>query len=215
MNTAAARTGTLLLFRSFRTFPYCPCNRNFVTMSEPFPELSGAPSKNTNSDNIRLRRRKSSGIGQNIAGDVNVPSFATGRSGTPPPLNSPANVAGDMAVCTCTPPLCGRVLTRHHRQTRQAGAPNVAPCAARSPSSSASASGTHGSARSSSRSSSSRYTSCTHTPRIRSQPASSSHTPSIAVIPSSPPMSAPTRPHHSTMARAHATSLLLDSTSSC
>ncbi|OAK95315.1 LAG1-domain-containing protein [Phaeosphaeriaceae sp. SRC1lsM3a] len=67
-------------------------------MSEPFPELSGAPSKNTNSDNIRLRRRKSSGIGQNIAGDVNVPSFATGRSGTPPPLNSPANVAGDMAA---------------------------------------------------------------------------------------------------------------------
>lgn len=67
-------------------------------MSEPFPELSGAPSKNTkHSDNIRLRRRQSSGIGQNIAGDVNVPSFATGRKGTPPPLNSP--ISTDMSVC--------------------------------------------------------------------------------------------------------------------
>ncbi|KAH7068419.1 TLC domain-containing protein [Paraphoma chrysanthemicola] len=59
-------------------------------MSEPFPALQGAPAKNSHSSsNGARRRRKSSGLGGEIPGDVDVPSFATGRKGTPP-LNSPA-----------------------------------------------------------------------------------------------------------------------------
>ncbi|KAF2026475.1 longevity assurance proteins LAG1/LAC1 [Setomelanomma holmii] len=60
-------------------------------MSEPFPPLGGAPAKNSFvSSNGARQRRKSSGLGGEIPGDVDVPSFATGRKGTPP-LNSPAN----------------------------------------------------------------------------------------------------------------------------
>ncbi|KAF2818610.1 LAG1-domain-containing protein [Ophiobolus disseminans] len=61
-------------------------------MTEPFPPLSGPPSKHNHiaSDGTRQRRRKSSGLGGDIRGDVDVPSFATGRNITPPP-HSPNN----------------------------------------------------------------------------------------------------------------------------
>ncbi|KAH4260274.1 hypothetical protein HBI04_210700 [Parastagonospora nodorum] len=61
-------------------------------MTEPFPPLSDTLGKtSTNpSDNIRVRRRQSSGLGGDIRGDVDVPSFATARKGTPP-LNSPTS----------------------------------------------------------------------------------------------------------------------------
>lgn len=58
-------------------------------MTEPFPPLNSAPSRSLGVDNIARRRRKSSGLGGDLPGDVDVPSFATHRTGTPP-LHSPA-----------------------------------------------------------------------------------------------------------------------------
>jgi hypothetical protein len=74
-----------------------------IAMTEPFPPLNGTTSgDSTNpSDSIRQRRRKSSALGGDIPGDVDVPSFATARKGTPP-LNSPANF--DMSVRPNTHP---------------------------------------------------------------------------------------------------------------
>ncbi|KAL5119650.1 sphingosine N-acyltransferase lag1 [Pleosporales sp. CAS-2024a] len=62
-------------------------------MTEPFPPLSATPSRSLEapSDSLRVRRRKSSALGADIRGDVDVPSFATARRSTPP-LNSPARV---------------------------------------------------------------------------------------------------------------------------
>lgn len=62
-------------------------------MTEPFPPLNGTTSRSSakGADGTRLRRRKSSGLGGEIPGDVDVPSFATMRKSTPP-LNSPVNL---------------------------------------------------------------------------------------------------------------------------
>jgi acyl-CoA-dependent ceramide synthase len=68
-------------------------------MTEPFPPLSGAAGKDSSkgAEGLRTRRRKSSALGEDIRGDVNVPSFATARKGTPP-LHSPVGFEG--SVCT-------------------------------------------------------------------------------------------------------------------
>jgi hypothetical protein len=105
-------------------------------MTEPFPPLSGTTSRNSNnpSDNIRVRRRKSSGLGGDIRGDVDVPSFATARKGTPP-LNSPANF--DVSVrALLAPPRISATYTYkfHRRQKRQDVVRNLARSAALSPS---------------------------------------------------------------------------------
>ena len=47
-------------------------------MTEPFPPLHGAMPPST-SGNIARRRRKSSGLGADLPGDVDVPSFGTSR----------------------------------------------------------------------------------------------------------------------------------------
>ncbi|CAO2652062.1 Nn.00g003450.m01.CDS01 [Neocucurbitaria sp. VM-36] len=60
-------------------------------MTEPFPPLNGSLPKNSGGNGTARRRRKSSGLGADVPGDVDVPSFATNRKGTPP-LNSPAMV---------------------------------------------------------------------------------------------------------------------------
>jgi acyl-CoA-dependent ceramide synthase len=82
-------------------------------MTEPFPPLGGTLHKNHHSnDNIRQRRRQSSGLGGDIRGDVDVPSFATARRSTPP-LHSPANT--DMSVCK--QPRATRRIPAHLRTT--------------------------------------------------------------------------------------------------
>jgi hypothetical protein len=135
----------------FHIDTYCSCNY-ILTMTEPFPPLNGTLGKESSKGNerLRLRTRKSSALGEDIRGDVNVPSFATARKGTPP-LNSP--VSFDVSVCM---PCAQRSIPAHlrnthspcHRsQTSPAAAPSVAPCAARFPNSGASAYDTHGSAR--------------------------------------------------------------------
>jgi len=53
-------------------------------MTEPFPPLAGGTTITGDGTHTRQRRRKSSGLGADIRGDVDVPSFATGRRGTPP-----------------------------------------------------------------------------------------------------------------------------------
>ncbi|KAJ4376016.1 sphingosine N-acyltransferase lag1 [Neocucurbitaria cava] len=58
-------------------------------MTEPFPPLNGSLPRNSGANGTTRRRRKSSGLGADVPGDVDVPSFATNRKGTPP-LNSPA-----------------------------------------------------------------------------------------------------------------------------
>ena len=45
-------------------------------MTEPFPPLNGAVPTNVGGG-IARRRRKSSGLGADLPGDVDVPSFAT------------------------------------------------------------------------------------------------------------------------------------------
>ncbi|USP78359.1 acyl-CoA-dependent ceramide synthase [Curvularia clavata] len=60
-------------------------------MTEPFPPLNGALSPNTPANNAPRRRRKSSGLGADVPGDVDVGAFATQRPGTPP-LNSPVTM---------------------------------------------------------------------------------------------------------------------------
>ena len=47
-------------------------------MTEPFPPLHGAMPPSTGG-NIARRRRKSSGLGADLPGDVDVPSFGTSR----------------------------------------------------------------------------------------------------------------------------------------
>lgn len=47
-------------------------------MTEPFPPLNGAMPP-TPGAGIARRRRKSSGLGADLPGDVDVPSFATSR----------------------------------------------------------------------------------------------------------------------------------------
>jgi acyl-CoA-dependent ceramide synthase len=47
-------------------------------MTEPFPPLHGATPPSTGG-NIARRRRKSSGLGADLPGDVDVPSFGTSR----------------------------------------------------------------------------------------------------------------------------------------
>lgn len=47
-------------------------------MTEPFPPLHGAVPPSTGG-NIARRRRKSSGLGADLPGDVDVPSFGTSR----------------------------------------------------------------------------------------------------------------------------------------
>lgn len=56
--------------------------------TEPFPQLHGAMLSAHGDERIARRRRKSSGLGADVPGDVNVPAFATHRSRTPP-LKSP------------------------------------------------------------------------------------------------------------------------------
>jgi hypothetical protein len=120
-------------------------------MTEPFPPLNGTTSGNSHnpSDNIRQRRRKSSALGADIRGDVDVPSFATARKGTPP-LNSPANF--DMSVryktLKHTPPRLSATFVDNEdrNQTNPPAAQNRAPSAALSPNSAANAFDTHGSA---------------------------------------------------------------------
>jgi acyl-CoA-dependent ceramide synthase len=65
-------------------------------MTEPFPPLAGVNAPNHHSAETIRRRRKSSGLGGELPGDVNVPSWATGRTSTPP-LHSPAGF--DISVC--------------------------------------------------------------------------------------------------------------------
>ena len=65
-------------------------------MTEPFPPLHGASHGNGGTDGTVRRRRKSSALGSDVPGDVDVPAFATHRRATPP-LNSP--MSGD-AVCS-------------------------------------------------------------------------------------------------------------------
>ncbi|KAF2844686.1 longevity assurance proteins LAG1/LAC1 [Plenodomus tracheiphilus IPT5] len=57
-------------------------------MTEPFPPLNGAIPKVNGVEGTTRRRRKSSGLGADVPGDVDVPAFATHRSVTPP-LKSP------------------------------------------------------------------------------------------------------------------------------
>jgi acyl-CoA-dependent ceramide synthase len=60
-------------------------------MTEPFPPLNGALPDNTGANGATRRRRKSSVLGSDVPGDVDVPSFATNRTSTPP-LNSPTSM---------------------------------------------------------------------------------------------------------------------------
>ncbi|KAH9866275.1 hypothetical protein J1614_008841 [Plenodomus biglobosus] len=53
-------------------------------MTEPFPPLNGAVPRVNGTEGTTRRRRKSSGLGADVPGDVDVPSFATHRSVTPP-----------------------------------------------------------------------------------------------------------------------------------
>ncbi|KAF2126700.1 LAG1-domain-containing protein [Dothidotthia symphoricarpi CBS 119687] len=62
-------------------------------MTEPFPALHGMPLKAPAGG--AMRRRKSSAIGGDLHGDVDVPSFATARTNTPP-LNSPTGGDGKL-----------------------------------------------------------------------------------------------------------------------
>lgn len=116
-------------------------------MTEPFPPLSATVSRNSNyaSDSISVRRRKSSGLGGDIRGDVDVPSFATARKGTPP-LNSPVNF--DVSVWTLTAPPPTSATSANNKDRRQRGQDvvlNVAQSAVPFLNSGASAYGTHGS----------------------------------------------------------------------
>jgi acyl-CoA-dependent ceramide synthase len=72
-------------------------------MTEPFPPLAG-PHANVTGDGTRRRRRQSSGLGGNIPGDVDVPSFATARTSTPP-LQSPNGVDTLVATLSLHSPL--------------------------------------------------------------------------------------------------------------
>jgi acyl-CoA-dependent ceramide synthase len=60
-------------------------------MTEPFPPLNGALPKVGGVDGTARRRRKSSALGADVPGDVDVGAFATNRRGTPP-LNSPTSM---------------------------------------------------------------------------------------------------------------------------
>lgn len=60
-------------------------------MTEPFPPLNGAVPK-TEGGSIARRRRKSSGLGADLPGDVDVPSFATSTRLDGMAKNSPVGV---------------------------------------------------------------------------------------------------------------------------
>ncbi|KAF1831419.1 sphingosine N-acyltransferase lac1 [Decorospora gaudefroyi] len=60
-------------------------------MTEPFPPLPGALPGAHGGHGTARRRRKSSGLGADVPGDVDVPALATHRRGTPP-LNSPSSM---------------------------------------------------------------------------------------------------------------------------
>ncbi|CAN9132537.1 unnamed protein product [Alternaria alternata] len=60
-------------------------------MTEPFPPLNGALPHNTGANGAPRRRRKSSALGSDVPGDVDVPALATHRTSTPP-LNSPTTM---------------------------------------------------------------------------------------------------------------------------
>ncbi|XP_014552353.1 hypothetical protein COCVIDRAFT_110512 [Bipolaris victoriae FI3] len=60
-------------------------------MTEPFPPLNGGLPHNPAPQSAPRRRRKSSALGADVPGDVDVPSLATYRSVTPP-LHSPVTM---------------------------------------------------------------------------------------------------------------------------
>lgn len=61
-------------------------------MTEPFPQLNGgAPSRNLTPIGIPRRKRKSSALGGDLPGDVDVPALATHRPSTPP-MHSPISM---------------------------------------------------------------------------------------------------------------------------
>lgn len=75
------------------------------TMTEPFPPLNGGLPHNPALQSAPRRRRKSSALGADVPGDVDVPSLATYRSVTPP-LHSPVTMDSVCVVpffCTKLP----------------------------------------------------------------------------------------------------------------
>jgi acyl-CoA-dependent ceramide synthase len=62
-------------------------------MTEPFPPLNGALPPSTGGG-IARRRRKSSGLGADVPGDVDVPSFATSRRLDGVNMKSPVELVG-------------------------------------------------------------------------------------------------------------------------
>lgn len=60
-------------------------------MTEAFPPLHGQPPHNTGVNGAPRRRRRSSVLGSDVPGDVDVPALATHRTSTPP-LNSPTSM---------------------------------------------------------------------------------------------------------------------------
>lgn len=80
--------------------PVLAASKAVTEMTEPFPPLHGAMHSAHGAEGTARRRRKSSGLGADVPGDVNVPAFATHRSRTPP-LKSPVGV--ESSVCFTTP----------------------------------------------------------------------------------------------------------------
>ena len=68
-------------------------------MTEPFPPLNVALPHNTAPNGAARRRRKSSALGSDVPGDVDVPALATHRTSTPP-LNSPTSMDSVSAFLT-------------------------------------------------------------------------------------------------------------------
>ncbi len=191
-------------------------------MTEPFPPLHTAAPASVGAG-IARRRRKSSGLGADLPGDVDVPSFATSTRLDAANLRSPADVVGQILHCTLvlsshaqlcrlsstTPP------TDPARSQISPAAPNAGLSVAASPSSSVPAYGTHGYSRSSCSSPLSPSISSIRTRPIPSPPVCFYRTHCRAMTPSSPPLSAPTPARPPTTARARATLPLSPSTSSC
>ena len=71
-------------------------------MTEPFPPLHGALPPSTGGG-IARRRRKSSGLGADVPGDVDVPSFATSRRLDGVNMKSPVELVGWLQALRAMP----------------------------------------------------------------------------------------------------------------
>lgn len=71
-------------------------------MTEPFPPLNGALPPSTGGG-IARRRRKSSGLGADVPGDVDVPSFATSRRLDGVNMKSPVELVSWPQALTAMP----------------------------------------------------------------------------------------------------------------